>query len=247
MTNRVLYPLIATGVILLVSLSGLNAQQSPEEAISIGGDDIGGVVKSTKGPEAGVWVIAETADLATKFVKIVVTDDQGRYLVPDLPKANYNLWVRGYGLVDSRKVQAAPGRVLNLTAVVAPTAIAAAHYYPAGYWFSLIKVPDPKEFPGTGAEGNGISANIKSQADWIRQIKSGGCTACATTCSGTGAQRRRHDVGLGGPQDVSARPGLDRQTQTDAQCERHAVRIDRGQSGLPAHAHAGDEHDRPRT
>jgi len=72
MTNRVLYPLLAAGVILLVSLSGLNAQQSSGEAISIGGDDIGGVVTSNKGPEAGVWVIAETADLSAKFVKIVV-------------------------------------------------------------------------------------------------------------------------------------------------------------------------------
>ena len=73
-------------------------------------DDIGGVVTSAKGPEAGVWVIAETTDLPTKFAKIVVTDDRGRYLVPDLPKANYSIWVRGYGLVDSAKVQSAAGQ-----------------------------------------------------------------------------------------------------------------------------------------
>jgi hypothetical protein len=54
MTKRVLYPLIATGVILLLSLSNLNAQQSSGEEILIGGDDIGGVVTSTKGLEAGV-------------------------------------------------------------------------------------------------------------------------------------------------------------------------------------------------
>src|SRR5258708_1926724 len=59
--------------------------------------DIRGTVTSTKGAEAGVWVIAETTDLPTKFTKIVVTDDNGRYLLPDLPKANYKLWVRGYG------------------------------------------------------------------------------------------------------------------------------------------------------
>jgi hypothetical protein len=98
MAKRVLYPLIGLGVILLLSLSGPNAQQSSREGISIGGDDIGGVVTSAKGPEAGVWVIAETADLPTKFVKIVVTDDKGRYLLPQLPKANYRVWVRGYGL-----------------------------------------------------------------------------------------------------------------------------------------------------
>src|SRR5262245_32244976 len=66
-------------------------------------DDMGGVVTGPRGPEAGVWVIAESTGLPTTLRKIVVTDDQGRYLVPDLPKGDYNVWVRGYGLVDSRK------------------------------------------------------------------------------------------------------------------------------------------------
>ncbi len=98
-------------------------------------------------------MIAETTDLPTKFVRIVVTDDRGRYLIPDLPKANYDVWVRGYGLVDSQESQAAPGKPLNLTAVPAPDAHAAAQYYPAGYWFSLMQVPAKSEFPGTGANG----------------------------------------------------------------------------------------------
>jgi hypothetical protein len=89
MTKTVLYPLIVTGVIVLTWLGRLNAQRSRGEAISIGTDDIGGVVTGTNGAEAGVWVIAETADLPTKFVKIVVTDDKGRYVLPQLPKANY--------------------------------------------------------------------------------------------------------------------------------------------------------------
>src|SRR6266571_1760212 len=146
--------------------------------VAIDADDIGGVVTSAKGPEAGVWVIAETSDLPTKFVKIVVTDDRGRYVLPDLPKASYNVWVRGYGLVDSPKVKAAPGKNLNLTAVVAPTPKAAAEYYPAGFWFSMIRVPEKSDFPGNAPGGNGISPNIKSQADWIQRLKSGGCTAC---------------------------------------------------------------------
>src|SRR5437588_13684 len=126
----------------------LRAQQSvPVAAVTVGTTDIGGVVTSANGPEAGVWVIAQTSDLPTKFVKIVVTDDQGRYLLPELPKANYDIWVRGYGLVDSPKVQAAPGKSLNLTAVVAPSPRAAADYYPAGFWFSLIRVPEKNEFP----------------------------------------------------------------------------------------------------
>jgi hypothetical protein len=184
MTSRRLVPLayaalgLALAAVVVTPRSHLRAQQAAPQAVAIDNDDVGGVVTSTKGPEAGVWVIAETADLPTKFVKIVVTDDRGRYLLPDLPKANYNVWVRGYGLVDSKKVQTAPGKALNLTAVIAPSAIAAAQYYPAGYWFSLLRLPDAKEFPGTGAEGNGISSNVKSQADWIRTIKSGGCTTC---------------------------------------------------------------------
>jgi hypothetical protein len=102
-------------------------------AQKIGPSDIGGVVTSSKGPEAGVWVIAETTDLPTKYAKIVVTDDKGRYLIPELPKAGYRVWVRGYGLVDSAKVHGTPGKALNLTARLAPNDAAAAQYYPAIY------------------------------------------------------------------------------------------------------------------
>ena len=165
-------------MLLAAAQTRINAGQATGDTVRVDVDDLGGVVASAKGPEAGVWVIAETRDLPTKFVKIVVTDDRGRYLLPDLPKANFNVWVRGYGLVDSPKVQAAPGKLLNLTAVVAPNPRAAAEYYPAGYWLSLIRVPEKSEFPGNAPGGNGISANIKSQADWIQRLKSGGCTAC---------------------------------------------------------------------
>ena len=169
---------LGSAAILAVPLTGTGARQAGGQAVPIDADDLGGVVTGPKGPEAGVWVIAETADLPTKFAKIVVTDEQGRYVVPDLPKANYSVWVRGYGLVDSPKAQATPGKVLNLTAVVAPNPRAAAEYYPAGYWFSLLRVPDKSEFPGTGPAGNGISPTIGSQAQWLRNIKSGSCWAC---------------------------------------------------------------------
>ncbi|HEX6164619.1 MAG TPA: carboxypeptidase-like regulatory domain-containing protein [Vicinamibacterales bacterium] len=161
--------------LLGLSLTSLSAvQQSP----SVDADDLAGVVRSSKGPEAGVWVIAETKDLPTPYAKIVVTDDQGRYLLPDLPQANYSVFVRGYGLVDSQRVNATPGKNLNLTAVIAPNAHAAAQYYPAGYWLSMLRIPEAGEFPGTGPQGNGISPNMRSQSDWVRMIKSGGCTAC---------------------------------------------------------------------
>ncbi len=178
-TTRLLYSIVVAGGIAAgvgASQAGTTAQPAAQ-AVRTDNDDLGGIVTSAKGPEAGVWVIAETTDLPTRLVKIVVTDDSGRYLIPDLPKATYSVWVRGYGLVDSPKVQAAPGKILDLKALVAPTPHAAAEYYPAGYWFSLLRVPAKSEFPGTGT-GNGISANIKSQAEWIRNLKSGGCLAC---------------------------------------------------------------------
>src|SRR5712664_4409266 len=150
---------VAIGVALLLSASqaSINAGQATGSAIPIDADDIGGVVTGPNGPEAGVWVIAETNDLPTKMVKIVVTDDQGRYVLPDLPKANYTLWVRGYGLVDSPKVMTVPGKIVNLTAVAAPNEAAAAEYYPPVYWLSMAKMPDKSEFPGTGHDGNGIN------------------------------------------------------------------------------------------
>jgi hypothetical protein len=165
-------------IILPAVLIGLSACNPGKESVQVADGDISGVVTGPNGPEAGVWVIAETHDLPTRFAKIVVTDDNGQYLIPELPGANYSVWVRGYGLVDSPKKEAKPGSALNLTATVAPDPHAAAQYYPAGYWFSLLKVPDKSEFPGTGPGGNGISPNIKTQASFLRSIKSGTCLAC---------------------------------------------------------------------
>jgi hypothetical protein len=175
-------PLTLSIVILLVVwagiVSGTRAAQTTGNSIAIDGDDLAGTVTGPSGPEAGVWVIAETSDLPTPFTKIVVTDDRGRYLVPDLPKANYRVWVRGYGLVDSPKVETTPGKNLALRAVKASSPAEAAHYYPAAQWLALMEMPAKSEFPGTGDSGNGISPNMKSQGDWIRSVKSGGCTAC---------------------------------------------------------------------
>jgi hypothetical protein len=180
-----------------VAAAPLNASPRPASpkaesaTVAIDSDDIGGVVTSSTGPEAGVWVIAETNDLPTRFRKIVVTDDSGRYLLPDLPKVNYKVWVRGYGLVDSKAVEARPGVNLNLTALIAPTPQAAAEYYPGNYWYSLMKVPPKSEFPMPPGDTSGdvsplsLTANIygtgarqlKTQAEWIDALKSG-CNTC---------------------------------------------------------------------
>ena len=108
----------------------------------------------------------------------MVTDEQGRYLIPDLPEAKYRIWVRGYGLVDSAKIDSAPGRILDLTAQIAPDESAAAQYYPAIYWYSMLKIPDAGEFPGTGDRGNGIPPILKSQANWVATLKTDGCMGC---------------------------------------------------------------------
>ncbi len=141
---------VAAGIATFLASWPRHLSSQQEAVVRIDNDDIGGVVTSAKGPEAGVWVIAETRDLPTRLAKMVVTDDQGRYLMPDLPKANYNVWVRGYGLVDSPKVKATPGSFLNLKAVVAPSEAAAAQYYPSIYWYSMMKIPEKSEFGGKG-------------------------------------------------------------------------------------------------
>ena len=141
------------------------------------GDDITGVVTSAGGPEAGVWVIAETSAFDASFRKIVVTDDAGRFLVPDLPAASYQVWVRGYGLVDSDKTAAEPGDDLGLKVTAAGTPREAAQIYPANYWYSLLEVPPASDFPGTGPRGNGIGTAMKTQADWVDRMKDG-CQLC---------------------------------------------------------------------
>src|SRR5215203_4627072 len=143
MTRRVFHlQLAAVGVALMLAAlaGGVGSAQAPRP-VSIDGDDIGGVVTGPKGPEAGVWVVAETTDTQTRFIRSVVTDDQGRYVVPDLPRGKYQVFVRGYGLVDSPKVGAAAGQQLNLRAVAAPDARAAAQIYPPAYWLSLMEIP----------------------------------------------------------------------------------------------------------
>jgi hypothetical protein len=163
---------------LLILISGLISCEGETESVSMGEDDIAGVVRGPNGPEAGVWVIAETHDLPTRYAKIVVTDDEGRYLIPELPDASYSVWVRGYGLVDSPKKTVKPGSQVDLEAVVADDPREAAEYYPAGYWFSLLDVPDKSHFPGDGPDGNGIAPHIKTQAQFLRDVKSGTCLAC---------------------------------------------------------------------
>ncbi|MFN2446180.1 MAG: carboxypeptidase regulatory-like domain-containing protein [Vicinamibacterales bacterium] len=200
----------------ILALSG--AQQPVSDAVAIDSDDIGGVVTGPNGPEAGVWVIAETRDLPVRYIKSVVTDDRGRYVVPDLPKASYSVWVRGYGLVDSAKVSSEPGKHVNLTATPAPNAPAAAQYYPAIYWYAMLRIPPADQFGGASSIPKEIT-----QRDWLNAMKSNGCIGChqlgqlstrtipsafGTFASSDEAWRRRVQAGQSGQQMLGQLNGL---------------------------------------
>jgi hypothetical protein len=156
-----------------LSLAAVLASCEPESdsvpaVVVVDADDIGGVVTGAAGPEAGVWVIAETDDLGTRFARIVVTDDQGRYLVPDLPEADYRVWVRGYGLVDSEPVAAERGRLTDLSATVAPDPASAAQVYPAAFWYSMMGLPTEEEVAG-------LDGGLNEYLTWVKNM---GCVGC---------------------------------------------------------------------
>jgi hypothetical protein len=153
----------------LVAMLGCMATvQIAYGAAPVAADEIRGTVTSARGPEAGVWVIAETHDFQTRFAKIVVTDDAGRYLIPDLPKAKYSVWVRGYGLADSVKSDATPGRALNIKALTAKDAATAAKIYPAAYWYAMMKIPGEAQAAALAGGRNG----------YLMWMKNMGCVGC---------------------------------------------------------------------
>jgi streptogramin lyase len=155
----------------------------------------GTVTSGDDRPEAGVWVIAETGDLPTPaYRKIVVTNDRGRFVLPELPEADYQVWVRGYGLNDSDKVpvtveQTGPRRPIALEAEVAGTPQERAAHYPANYWLSLFKPPaDTESLPGG-----------RNQHAWMSDFKLG-CQLChqmgSASARGMRGDRARLDAGL---------------------------------------------------
>ena len=128
-------------------------------------DFISGKVLNVEGnPEAGVWVIAETDDLPTEYRKLVVTDDVGRFVLPEMPSAEYKLWVRGYGLADSDKTKAQVGNEVTLTVRSAENARKAAIIYPANYWLTLVDPPSADELEKA-------EYSYSSQTAWLSQFK----------------------------------------------------------------------------
>lgn len=201
---------VLTALPLIGAVITVPHAQQPAADVAIDPDDIGGVVTSSSGPEAGVWVIAETRDLPVRYIKSVVTDDRGRFVVPDLPAASYSVWARGYGLVDSDKSTAKPGQRLAITAKLAPDEAAAAHYYPAIYWYAMLKMPGADQFDGKSGIPEGIT-----QMRWTASMKNTGCIGChqlgqlstrtipsalGTFATGADAWRRRVQSGQSGQQ-----------------------------------------------
>lgn len=144
------------------------ASSSATISLTLDDDDIAGVVTGANGPEAGVWVIAETGEFETFFAKIVVTDNQGQFVVPDLPEANYQVWVRGYGLVDSARTVSRPGAMLDISVQSASSPLAAAQVYPAAYWYSMMGLPAEEELQG-------IEGGLNAYLTWMKNM---GCVGC---------------------------------------------------------------------
>ena len=204
----------ALAIAAMVPPAPASAQQAA--AVAIDTDDIGGVVMGPNGPEAGVWVIAETADLPTRFIKSVVTDDQGRYLIPDLPKANYDVFARGYGLLDTAKVKSEPGKIVNFTASTA-TPKAAAEIYPAIYWYAMLQDAGAARIPARQREEPGGMAQRDQDQRLLRLSR-----ARQQGDPHHSGDVLRHEAGrrLGAPHPV--RPGDEQHGDRDRPCRRPA-------------------------
>ena len=189
---------IAAAAAAVVALMALGAALGTGQQGGPGARPTGfiqGQVTSGDGPEAGVWVIAETTDLPTPaYRKIVVTNAQGRFVLPELPEADYQVWVRGYGLRDSAKVPASVGGAgpnpnIDIAAEVATTPQERAAHYPANYWLSLFRPPANTEaLPG-----------MRNKQAWMSDFKLG-CMLChqmgSASARGMMGDRARLDAGL---------------------------------------------------
>jgi hypothetical protein len=172
--------LLFAAVIALVARFGVSptSAQAPKSNYVSPPGYITGTVTGDKGPEAGVWVIAETKDLPTGFIKTVVTDDRGRFMVPELPTATYKLWSRGYGIVDSAPMDVKPSaNQVAIKVTSAKTPQEAAKVYPGDYWLSMLQPPAKNLFPGTGPSGNGVGTRMTDQDHWVNSLKSD-CNFC---------------------------------------------------------------------
>ena len=161
-------------------------------AVSIGATDIGGVVTGPNGPEAGVWVIAETTELPHQIRQDRRHRRPGRYVIPDLPKANYKVWVRGYGLVDAPKVDGTPGKAAEPDRRDGAEPGGRGRVLPGMYWYSMLQHPGRRPVPRHRRRrgGNGIPAFMNSQAPGSTPSRQS-CQSCHALGTRTSADPKK--------------------------------------------------------
>jgi hypothetical protein len=95
-------------------------------------------------------------------------------MLPDLPAVNYKVWVRGYGILDSKPIDSKPTTAsVALKVETAKTPADAAKVYPGDYWLSMLAPPPASAFPRTEQASN----RMIDQDHWIDQLKKG-CNFC---------------------------------------------------------------------
>ncbi len=167
----------AVAALVGVSLTTTSARQ-PARAVEIDADDIGGVVTGTKGTRSRR--LGDRRD--HRPPDQVRQDRRHRRSGPlcaagsaqsELSGVGSRIWPGG--LAEGR---GQPGRRAE------PEGRDRANRARRGSVLSgrpLVRADaraEKADFPGTGPTGNGISPNITSQSQWLRNLKSGGCTAC---------------------------------------------------------------------
>ena len=176
MTKRIVYPgLVGVGIAVFwrPHSPGSAPARLRTVRIAIDADDIGGVVTSANGPEAGVWVIAETTDLPHQAAKIVVTDDRGP--LPACLTCRRRTTRCGCAAMASsirEGADSAPGKLLNLTAVVAPSASRSGPVLSGrSTGMPCSRCLRRASSPAPVSNGNGISRERQSQAEWVSRLK----------------------------------------------------------------------------
>ena len=172
--QQVLFSTVAAIGIAAMAVAVPAPAGAQQAAVEIDKDDIGGVVSGPNGPEAGVWVIAETSELPTKYAKMR-RYRRSRPLRHPGP-AELRTTRSGYaamGWWTRRRCAPKPGQQLNLTAVPAPNERAAAHYYPAIYWYAMMHMPAEKDFGGS----TDIPKNITREL-WRQRMGNVDCIGC---------------------------------------------------------------------
>ena len=130
-------------MLVAVVVSGLSGCSSEAASIPIDGDDIGGTVTSAEGARS-----RRLGHRGDRRIRDALRENRRHGRSGSLSGSGsaagqlFKVWVRGYGLADSAKSDAAPGKIVNLTANVAPDAAAALRrIYPAAYWYAMMKLP----------------------------------------------------------------------------------------------------------